>query len=100
MKTGLARALSYSYLLLKFRARSEGEIRLRLEEKGFPAPVIGQALVSLKERHLIDDRSFAREWLNWRRRKNFPAERIEEELRDKGIAGKIITEVMQGRRSC
>ena len=57
----LEKAASQALRFLSYRARSESEVRRRLQAK-FPQPVIDSVVQRLKELGLLDDASFAREW--------------------------------------
>jgi regulatory protein len=87
------RAKEYSFLLLKFRQRSEKEIRNRLERKEFAIKVIEEVLAFLKEKGFLDDRRFAVAWTESRLKKPFGLRRVKQELRIKGIAAEIIDQV-------
>lgn len=77
---------------LKIRLRSEKEIRTKLLEKRFSAPVIDETVRYFKTLDLIDDRRFARAWIQSRLKKPFGIKRIRLELRDKGIDADIIAD--------
>ncbi len=53
------KARSHALRLLKFRPRSEGELRLRLTRKGFSQEIAEAVLAELKRTGLVDDRRFA-----------------------------------------
>ena len=76
--------------LLSCRMRGTEELRRRLKEKGFRAPLIKQCLEALSEHGLLDDRAFAasyaRSHISARPRGPF---RIEQELRQKGVAPEV-----------
>lgn len=84
------KALNYCFLLLKFRPRSENEIYKKLKKKRFVEPVIKKVIFSLKEKGFIDDNSFAREWIESGIRKTLGLIRLKDELRQKGVADRII----------
>ena len=57
------RARERSVDLLKASDKSESQIRSRLEEDGFPQPVIDRTIALLKKHRYVDDEAFARrEW--------------------------------------
>lgn len=91
-------ALEYAFLLLKFRPRSEYEMRARLKKKNFSSQAIEQALSFLKDRKFIDDTAFARAWTQDRLKRPFGLRRISLELRKKGISPKIIEESFKAAR--
>lgn len=60
MFDGVDRALKYAVLLLKYRLRSTAEIVARLKRKEYSAPTIDEVLNRLKAYGYIDDKNFAR----------------------------------------
>jgi regulatory protein len=84
------KAKEYSFLLLKFRLRSEKEVYLRLKQKRFTEEVIRQVISFLKEKGFIDDAAFARAWAESRLKKPLGIRRIRQELVLKGIDKGII----------
>jgi len=84
------KARAYAFLLLKFRLRSEKELRERLKKKKFPFEIINQTLEFLRQKRFLDDDYFAQAWIDWRIKKPFGLRRITEELRLKGIDREII----------
>ncbi len=88
------KALSSSYQLLKFRDRSEKEIRDKLLKKKYPNSAIERVIVHLKDLAYIDDKKFARAWVSFRLNSPFGLKRIILELRQKGIAEDIISETL------
>ncbi|MEJ5230196.1 MAG: regulatory protein RecX [Pseudothermotoga sp.] len=52
-------AISYAKKLLKFRARSKGELRARLIEKGFSQTVVDKVVNDFEKTGVIDDEKFA-----------------------------------------
>ncbi len=84
------KARTYAFTLLKFRPRSEYEIRTRLKKKNFDAKVIQEVVTFLQEKKFIDDAQFASAWITSRLKKPLGLRRIAQELREKGIAPAII----------
>lgn len=84
-------ALKYAHLLLKYRPRSEYEIRERLIKRFFNKNEIEETITKLKNLNLIDDLNFAKFWINYRLTTN-PKSKfyIENELKQKGLAKEII----------
>lgn len=78
-------AKEYAFLLLKYRLRSEKEIRERLQRKGFGPQTIEDAVGFLKQKKFLDDDAFAKLWISSRIKKPFGMRRIRQELRIKGI---------------
>jgi len=83
-------AKKYVFLLLKFRLRSEKEIRERLKRKNFAEETIKKTLFFLKKERFLDDNYFARSWIEARLKKNLSLRKLQEELAEKGIDKKII----------
>ena len=75
---------------MKFRLRSEKEIRERLKRKKFEAETVKAVLGFLRENGFVDDRAFAKAWAESRLKKPFGLKRISRELLSKGIPGEII----------
>lgn len=86
----LQKAKNYAFLLLKFRLRSEKEIRERLKKKKFDAQTIDDTLAFLKEKQFIDDNYFTKAWIESRLKKPLGIRRLRQELSIKGIDKEII----------
>ncbi len=84
------KARNYCFYLLKFRQRSESEIRRRLAQKKFTQGAIDQAVDFLKEKKFLDDEQFAGDWIDSRLKKPLGLRRIVAELRQKGVARQYI----------
>jgi len=79
------------YRLLALRPRTEYELRSRLHESGYPARVTDRVLADLKEKGLINDALFARDWVSWRLcSKPVGKAYLRAELRHKGVERSII----------
>jgi len=89
-KESFEKAKIYSFLLLKFRLRSERELTQRLKRKRFKEPAIKEAISFLKEKGFINDDAFARMWLASRLKRPLGLRRIRQELRAKGVDEEII----------
>ncbi len=94
------KAITAAQRLLKVRIRSEAELKERLKRKGFDEDVIVRVVSYFKDIGIIDDRKFARLWIEWRLAKPFGRARIKRELQQKGIDEFIIEDelsaAMQG----
>ncbi|WP_027339193.1 RecX family transcriptional regulator [Halonatronum saccharophilum] len=86
------KAKEAAFKLLSYRQRSRREIEDRLAKKGFDFGVIEGVLKVLDRLNYIDDRKFARAWIRDRITKGFGPWRIKGDLRNKGVAKKIIEE--------
>ncbi|MFA5361989.1 MAG: regulatory protein RecX [Candidatus Omnitrophota bacterium] len=90
----LLSAQRYAFLLLKFRPRSEKEMRDRLGRKDFSKGIIEKTVQALISKKFIDDRLFAEAWIDYRINKSFGFRKVRRELRGKGIPGRIIEECL------
>jgi regulatory protein len=80
---------------LKFRQRSVKEMREYLKKKNASDEVIDRVIAMLSEQKFLNDREFARAWIENRARFRPKGRRIVElELKQKGISKDIIGEVM------
>ncbi|MFA5039552.1 MAG: regulatory protein RecX [Candidatus Omnitrophota bacterium] len=95
-KKDTARAKAYALRLLKYRQKSEQEIRRKLLEKGYGPDVIEETIVFLKKTGLVDDRLFARLWVESRIKRPLGRLRLKRELKEKGIAPAWIDEAFSG----
>ena len=85
-----------AYRLLSYRARSEQELIERLARKGFSTRVVEKSIEQLKERGLINDAEFARQWAENRLRfKPQSAFLTRHELKEKGLSEEIIEEAVE-----
>ncbi len=82
------------FRLLKFRLRSEKELQRRLKEKKLPSSIIKQTIRHFKDCELIDDHTFAQQWISSRLKKPFGINRIRLELREKGVDRDLIEETL------
>ncbi|MBI4981916.1 MAG: regulatory protein RecX [Candidatus Omnitrophica bacterium] len=86
----IEQARNYAFLLLKFRLRSENELYQRLVKKGFSIEVAKEVVNFLREKRFIDDKLFAKAWVDSRIKKPFGVRRIKQELLRKGMAQEVI----------
>jgi regulatory protein len=88
-------ALQRALKFLNYRARSEAEVRTKLSQCGFTPKVIETTLRKLRALNLLNDESFA--W-NWVRRRmmdrGYGPLRLRMELRKKGIPGALIARII------
>jgi len=80
------------YQYLKYRMRSEHEIREKLKTKGLAPQIITQTVCYFQNLGLIDDRQFAQAWIRSRLKKPYGIRRIAFELAAKGISKMVIAE--------
>lgn len=86
----LAGARNYIWRLIRFRQRSEQEIRDRLKTKEYEPKIIEDAVSDFKALGYINDKEFARSWMESRLAKPLGLRVIRLELKKKGIAEEII----------
>ncbi len=84
--------------LLKFRLRSEQEIRDKLSQKEYAKGVIDATLASLKKSGMVDDEAFARLWVETRMKRPLGRLRLRRELKKKGVDEKWIEAAFE--RAC
>ena len=89
-----ARHLALDYL--GRRDRSVREVREKLLTKEFPDTVVEQVVDGLQKAALLDDRNFARRWIEskMRNRPSGPA-RIVQDLQRRGVERNIVEEVLE-----
>lgn len=93
MSEEFAKARSYALRLLVYRPRSKYELALRLERKGYADEVSRHVLDVLGGYGYVNDLGFARWWVEQRLgKRGFRG--LRRELRDKGIHGEIIEQVL------
>ena len=97
----LARSDSFQLCLnaamhyLSYRPRSESELRERLHQRGFNGDSVEVVLAKLKEQGLVDDMAFAQFWKDNRESFSPRSQWLTKlELRQKGVAGDIIDQVV------
>lgn len=92
----LENALQKTYHLLSLRARSAYEIEKKLRGRGFPPPVIKEALEKLHELKYLNDDSFACQWArNLAVNKLCGNRKIITSLKEKGIAAHLIDKALE-----
>lgn len=77
------------------RARSRSDLAAKLAQRGVPADVATRLLDRFEEVGLVDDASFAREWVSQRQEGRGLARRaLAQELRRKGIDDEVAREAL------
>jgi regulatory protein len=83
---------------LELRSRSVDEVRRHLAAARFPQPLIEGAIARLLELGVLDDRAFARAWVESRdRARPRGAVVLQRELRLKGIDPEIVATILDDR---
>ena len=91
----LARALCLR--LLTARARTRAELAGQLAKRGYPDDVSTRVLDRLADVGLVDDASFAEQWVHSRRANAGKGKRaLAAELHTKGVDNDVITSVLGG----
>ncbi len=93
-----ARARNYLWQLLRFRQRSEKEIYDRLKNKEYEPKVIDEAVSYFKDLGYINDKEFAKNWIENRLSKPLGLRVIRRELKNKGIHEETITQFLDEKR--
>lgn len=90
-----SKAYQAALRLLEARPRSTAEVRDRLQRKEFTPEAIEQAVERLSDLGLLDDRAFARLWVENRQtyRPRGPAA-LRNELRHKGVDRTVVDQVL------
>jgi regulatory protein len=80
---------------LSYRPRSAREVEMRLRKKGNMPEQIAVVMEKLRQRGYVDDREFARFWVNNRMSFSPRGPRLlRSELRQKGVSQEIVDEVL------
>jgi regulatory protein len=93
------KALSYAYLLLRYRPRSEYEIRLRLREKKFSKAIIRKAVRSLKDYNYIDDQEFVKSYVESSVSKGWGPIKVEFNLKKFKVAARLRKKALEEIKS-
>lgn len=94
-KEEIKRAKDYTFKLLSYRPRSIKEIRNRLKKRDYSSRIISEVVKSLKRLKFLNDREFARMWVESRiKTKPMGRYRLEQELIQKGIDRDLIEKTL------
>lgn len=94
-----SKARNYVLRLIKFRERSEKEIRDKLKEKNYDARIIDEVIAHFKEIKFIDDEELTKGWIDSRIRKPLSLEIIRLELIQKGVKRVIVDKYINEKKS-
>lgn len=95
MKDDVDRAYERALNYLSYRPRSEAEVRRNLRKKDVEDRAIDVVIGRLTQAGLLDDREFARYWVNNRARFNPRGLRgLRFELRRKGVSSQIVDDAL------
>lgn len=88
------RARDRCVYLLKASDKTEGQIRQKLKDDGYPQPVIDRTVALLSKYHYVDDQAFAMRYVeNSGARKS--RRQMAYELRQKGVDGELVAEAIR-----
>lgn len=91
----VVKAIDIAVNLLSYRPRSTDEIRQKLKKKEYDPTAIELALERLTSMGYLDDRAFARFWIESRNRSKPRGQRaLQYELRNKGVSDAIIHDLL------
>jgi regulatory protein len=90
----LQKAKDAAYNYLSYRARSVKEVCDKLAQKEFAEAIIEQVVDDLQRQKLLNDREFARRFVEARLGRANGSRKLAQELRRKGIETEIIDEVL------
>jgi regulatory protein len=96
-KDAIVKAADHIANLLSYRPQSTQEVRQKLSKKGsYEEVVIEAAIERMTRMAYLDDRSFARFWIESRSRsKPLGKQALRYELRQKGIADALVQELLE-----
>jgi len=89
-KDQLTRAIEKSFRLLGIRPRSQKELEKKLKEKEFAPEIIEKTIARIKELGYLDDKKFAKAWLEARKFSHKGKYVVQRELKEKGVAEETI----------
>ncbi len=87
---------NYAFLLLSYRARTEKELKGRLEKKGYSTDVINRVLDRLRELGLVDDEKIARDYVQNRIAIGHKGRwRVKQELLKRGVSRQQVEQAVK-----
>ncbi len=94
MDDQVQKAKNAAYHYLSFRARSVVEVSDKLREKDFCPEIVAAVVSDLQRQKLLDDREFARRWVEARLDRAYGSRKLAQDLRRKGVAIEVVEEVL------
>lgn len=88
-------ALNYSFLLLKYRARSKKEIIFRLKKRDVSASLIEKVVEYLEQHKYLDDKAFAQSFVEACRAKAWGPRKTACALARFGVAGDLAETILK-----
>lgn len=89
------KALNYAFLLLRFRPRSEVEVRRRLKKREYSLLIIRNVIKSLKDYNYINDQDFVKLYISDSLKKGWGPIRVNVNLKKIGISQKLRKEAVK-----
>lgn len=87
---------NYAFLLLSYKARTEKELKERLEKKGYSPVVIARVFERLKELGLADDEKLTKDYVEERIRIGHKGKwRVKQELLKRGVAKEKVEQALK-----
>jgi regulatory protein len=99
MTDSFHQALRSAITFLSYREHAVLELRNKLMRKGFSMEIIAQVLTQLRQDNLLNEQRFTEEYLQMRMAKGYGPLRIEQELRERGIAMELINAALTNHDS-
>jgi regulatory protein len=84
-----SKALNYAFLLLRFRPRSESEIRTRLKKRKVPLSIIKEVIDYLKGSNYINDQEFVKIYISSCLAKGWGPIKVNLKLKEFGVSVKL-----------
>jgi len=88
------KALNYSFLLLKYRARSKWEINSRLKKKGYQFFLVDKVIIYLESNNYLNDKEFVNFYVSCSLDKGWGPKKIDFNLKKLGISIQLRKEVL------
>lgn len=98
-KDQFTKALEKSFRLLGIRPRSQKELEKKLKEKDFAPEIIKKVIIKIKELGYLDDKKFAKAWLESRKFFHKGKYVVQRELKEKGVAEEIVKKTISAYTS-
>lgn len=92
---GFSKALNYAFLLLRFRPRSECEIRTRLKKRDVSLSVIKKVINYLKDSSYLDDQEFVKSYIESCLSKGWGPIKVNVKLKKFGVSAKLRKQALE-----
>ncbi len=91
---GVGAALAFIHRSTANAPQSEGRLRAKLTERGYPDPVVDEALTEARGQRLVDDAAMLAALITERRSRGHADRRLRRDLRDRGFTGVQVDEAL------